>query len=52
MNPSHKNEVVALTGDFRKIKTTISLISTFESRECGRNDEVVVWRSSTMLLLK
>ena len=41
--------MVALTGDFRK---KISLISTFESREYGRNNEVVVWRGSTMLLLK
>ena len=41
----------ALTGDFRKIKTTISLISAFESREYGRNDEVVIWQGSTVLLL-
>ena len=39
---------------FKNIKYKIkkSLISTFESREYGRNNEVVVWRGSTMLLLK
>ena len=44
--------MVALKGDFGKNKNEKSLISTFESREYGRNNEVVVWRGSTMLLLK
>ena len=37
---------------FEKIKIKISLISTFEWREYGRNNEVVIWRGTTILLLK
>ena len=37
---------------FEKIKIKISLISTFESREYGRNNEVVVWRGLHYVAIK